>query len=117
VGNLVCPLTISPSFVQYVDRADAEKEGLIAVTSQGSVIIRVDNTTTLSSSSAGRKSVNIRSTASFEQGLLIADILHMPGSICGVWPAFWTLGADWPSGGEIGKCNQVVPSSLRRRMA
>lgn len=24
-----------------------------------------------------------------------------PGSICGVWPAFWLLGPDWPSHGEI----------------
>lgn len=25
----------------------------------------------------------------------------MPASICGVWPAFWTVGASWPAGGEI----------------
>ncbi|KAI9720052.1 MAG: hypothetical protein M1812_003179 [Candelaria pacifica] len=25
----------------------------------------------------------------------------MPGGICGTWPAFWTLGPDWPNGGEI----------------
>lgn len=83
-------------------QSDAESEGLIRVTPQGTAYIGVDNTTTLTSSSAGRKSVSIRSTESFTQGLLIADILHMPGSICGVWPAFWTVGPNWPSGGEIG---------------
>ena len=25
----------------------------------------------------------------------------MPDSTCGVWPAFWTFGPNWPSSGEI----------------
>lgn len=25
----------------------------------------------------------------------------MPGSICGVWPAYWLLGGNWPNNGEI----------------
>lgn len=25
----------------------------------------------------------------------------MPGGLCGVWPAFWLVGPDWPQGGEI----------------
>lgn len=25
----------------------------------------------------------------------------MPGGICGTWPAFWTVGPNWPSNGEI----------------
>lgn len=25
----------------------------------------------------------------------------MPGGICGTWPAFWTIGPDWPANGEI----------------
>ena len=33
--------------------------------------------------------------------LFIADIAHMPGSDCGVWPAFWTFGPNWPASGEI----------------
>nr|UYL90303.1 GH16 endo-beta-1,3(4)-glucanase [Talaromyces funiculosus] len=37
----------------------------------------------------------------FDQGLLIADIAHMPGNACGVWPAFWTTGSNWPEDGEI----------------
>ncbi|KAI7971254.1 hypothetical protein EIK77_003553 [Talaromyces pinophilus] len=37
----------------------------------------------------------------FDQGLLIADIAHMPGNACGTWPAFWTTGPNWPADGEI----------------
>lgn len=25
----------------------------------------------------------------------------MPGGICGTWPAFWTVGPNWPNSGEI----------------
>jgi hypothetical protein len=44
----------------------------------------------------GRMSVRLESKQSYNQGLIIADIAHMPGSICGTWPAFWTIGPDWP---------------------
>ena len=32
---------------------------------------------------------------------MILDLAHMPGSVCGTWPAFWMLGSNWPSNGEI----------------
>ena len=32
---------------------------------------------------------------------VIADIAHMPGSVCGTWPAFWSTGKNWPGDGEI----------------
>ncbi|KAL1986124.1 hypothetical protein VTN96DRAFT_6776 [Rasamsonia emersonii] len=88
-------------FVQYVDQATAQSLGLINVTPSGSVYIGVDHISTLSPSDQGRKSVRITSNVGFDQGLLIADIQHMPGSICGVWPAFWTTGNQWPEDGEI----------------
>ncbi|KIW79960.1 hypothetical protein Z517_06575 [Fonsecaea pedrosoi CBS 271.37] len=49
----------------------------------------------------GRASVRVSSTQSFQHALVIADIVHMPGGVCGTWPAFWMLGADWPHNGEI----------------
>jgi hypothetical protein len=49
----------------------------------------------------GRASVRLTSNKAYTHGLFIADISHMPGGICGVWPAFWTFGPNWPSSGEI----------------
>jgi hypothetical protein len=49
----------------------------------------------------GRDSTRLVSKKSYTHGLFIADIQHMPGSICGVWPAYWLVGPDWPAGGEI----------------
>ena len=37
----------------------------------------------------GRAAVRVSSSESFQHALVIADIVHMPGGVCGVWPAFW----------------------------
>lgn len=55
----------------------------------------------------GRASVRAESKKTWNQGLLVADIRHMPDSTCGSWPAFWLLGVgedgktEWPQAGEI----------------
>jgi hypothetical protein len=45
-------------------------------------------------------SVRVTSMKTFFHGLVIADFDHMPFG-CSVWPAFWTVGPEWPSHGEI----------------
>lgn len=35
----------------------------------------------------GRDSVRLESKETYDSGLLIADIEHMPGTTCGVWPS------------------------------
>jgi beta-glucanase (GH16 family) len=45
-------------------------------------------------------SVRISSVDKWSSGLIIADFAKMPHG-CGVWPAFWTVGAKWPDDGEI----------------
>ncbi|KAI9798998.1 MAG: hypothetical protein M1833_004351 [Piccolia ochrophora] len=90
-------------FVKYVDQGTAWNTGLLAITDH-SVRLGVDSRTV---SSTGRASVRISSQRSYTRGLFIADIAHMPGSICGVWPAFWTVGPNWPNGGEIDIIEQV----------
>ncbi|KAL1997583.1 hypothetical protein VTN02DRAFT_1415 [Thermoascus thermophilus] len=90
-------------YVQYVDQATALSSGLAQITPNGSVYLGVDSQTTLDPTSAGRSSVRVQSKQTYSQGLFVADILHMPDSVCGVWPAFWTVGNNWPAGGEIGR--------------
>ncbi|KAI9676571.1 MAG: hypothetical protein M1817_000730 [Caeruleum heppii] len=90
-------------FVQYIDRPTAENTGLIARNDR-SIYIGVDHKTV---TSTGRASVRIGSKTSYTHGLFIADIGHMPGGICGTWPAFWTVGPNWPSGGEIDIIEEV----------
>ncbi|KAI9812461.1 MAG: hypothetical protein M1827_004692 [Pycnora praestabilis] len=85
-------------YVTYVDQGTASSEGLIT-TASDSVYIGVDHTNVASGS--GRSSVRLTSTKSYSHGLIIADIAHMPGGICGTWPAFWTVGPNWPADGEI----------------
>ncbi|CAI7655128.1 unnamed protein product [Penicillium glandicola] len=89
-------------FVNYVDKETAESSGLVKITDSGSVYLGVDHTTTLDANGGtGRDSVRIGSKKYYNQSLVIADIAHMPGSICGTWPAFWSVGKDWPTDGEI----------------
>lgn len=85
-------------FVNYVDANTAKNEGLAGY-AKGGIFMGVDYKTM--NPSNGRKSVRVTSQKSFTRGLFLADIAHMPGSICGTWPAFWMFGPDWPSSGEI----------------
>ncbi|PVI07739.1 glycoside hydrolase family 16 protein, partial [Periconia macrospinosa] len=93
-------------FVQYQTRAAAVSSKLVGYFNDtSSVFMGVDHTT---KDPKGRASVRLESKKTFNQGLLVADIRHMPDSICGSWPAFWMLGvgpqndsASWPKFGEI----------------
>ena len=83
--------------VTYVPQSQS---GDIAfVQSDGTAIMAVDDTTTLGQGQP-RRSVRIQSKASYSSGLFIADIFAMPHG-CATWPAFWMVGPNWPSGGEI----------------
>lgn len=88
-------------FVTYVDQDTAQNDDLVGITPGGSVYIGVDHTSVLDPNGAGRKSVRIESKKSYDYGLFIVDLKHMPGSACGSWPAFWTVGPNWPEDGEI----------------
>ncbi|KAK4154625.1 glycoside hydrolase [Chaetomidium leptoderma] len=89
-------------FVQYVDAATASRDGLAGFT-EGGVYLGVDYTNT---TTTGRPSVRVTSKKAYTKGLFIADIAHMPAgsagsSSCGLWPAFWMFGPNWPTSGEI----------------
>jgi hypothetical protein len=87
-------------FVQYQDLASAADQHLIGyLQDTQSVYMGVDYA---GKDPKGRASIRLESNKTWNQGVLIADIAHMPASTCGSWPAFWLLGKQaWPVGGEI----------------
>lgn len=98
-------------FVNYQNAATANSKSVLAgYTSSAdhpnTVYMGVDFATA-DPVSPGRDSVRVHSKKIYNKGLFIADIKHMPGSICGAWPAFWTVGIEggkdrpWPFDGEI----------------
>lgn len=88
----------SSGFVEYVDAATAKEKSLSGIR-DGQVYLGVDSIT--ENTTKGRQSVRVKSTDAYTTGLFIADIAHMPGNSCGIWPAYWTTGPDWPNSGEI----------------
>jgi len=81
---------------------------LAYVNSAGNVILQTYNSSDVD---WNRKSIRMTSKEPFQKGqLLVIDFNHMPTG-CGNWPAFWTVGANWPTQGEIdiieGVNNQV----------
>ncbi|KAK8113163.1 Endo-1-3(4)-beta-glucanase [Apiospora sp. TS-2023a] len=87
-------------FVDYLPRKQAEARGLAKV--QGNQVrLAADSTTVYSTKDKGRASIRLEAKDTFDSGLLIADIAHMPGSACGSWPAFWTFNFEEDPYGEI----------------
>ncbi|KAJ7066493.1 glycoside hydrolase family 16 protein [Mycena amicta] len=85
--------------VNYLTKAEATSKGLAYVQKDGTAVLAVDSTTTLKKG-ANRDSVRISSPKSYSTGLFIADFWAMPHGPT-VWPAYWTVGPNWPAGGEI----------------
>ncbi|KAF2423697.1 hypothetical protein EJ08DRAFT_559470, partial [Tothia fuscella] len=93
-------------YVDYKSRSDADSLGLLktasSTTGSNKWGVGLKKLDPYDNSIRGRPSVRIEGTTSYTKGLFIADIAHMPGNACGVWPAFWTIGSgDWPYNGEI----------------
>ena len=93
VGDSFTAADPTDGFVKFVDIPTGQSTGLIT-TSSKSVKMGADSTNV---TPGGRPAIRIQSKASYSSGLIIADIAHMPGSICGAWPAFWTVGPNWPN--------------------
>ncbi len=48
-----------------------------------------------------RDSIRIHSLKTYNSGLFILDVDHVPTG-CSTWPAFWMNGPDpWPQNGEV----------------
>ncbi|TQV96523.1 hypothetical protein V2A60_003085 [Cordyceps javanica] len=99
--NWVDTRDYSNGYVRYQSQVNAAAQGLFAVDQQTGVVrIGVDHTNPYDITQ-GRPSIRIESKEAYNKGLFIGDFLHMPPSQCGVWPAFWAYGPNWPAGGEI----------------
>lgn len=70
-------------YVDYLTYAEASAEGLAYITDGDQIYMGVDSTTV--DPTNGRASVRVSSNDAYNHGLFIADIVHMPGDICGVW--------------------------------
>ncbi|EME79233.1 glycoside hydrolase family 16 protein, partial [Pseudocercospora fijiensis CIRAD86] len=84
-------------FVSYKNYDACIEQDLIR-NSSSNIVMKVDDTNVTPN---GRPSVRISSKNSYNTALIVLDLDHMPGSICGLWPAFWTLGPNWPNNGEV----------------
>ena len=96
-------------YVNYMDKGPAFDDQLVAFWNNNQqVYMGVDHKNVVSDWARGRNSVRITSNKAFNgNNLIIIDAEHMPtstGSLpggCGLWPAFWMVGPDWPNNGEI----------------
>jgi hypothetical protein len=73
--------------VNYLSKKDAISRGL-ASTANNQVRLAVDSSSVVDVA-LGRSAVRLESKKTFEKGLLVADIEHMPGNSCGTWPALY----------------------------
>ncbi|KAF2814246.1 uncharacterized protein BDZ99DRAFT_410664 [Mytilinidion resinicola] len=83
-------------FVQYQSLEQSIANQYIGYLND-SVYLGVDYT---NKTPQGRPSVRVEGKKAYNQGLLIVDVLHMPDSTCGSWPALWMFGPNWPASGE-----------------
>jgi hypothetical protein len=95
-------------YVDFVDQSVALSEGLINVTTSNQVYIGTDYSNVVADGERGRKSIRLQSKKSYNgKNLIVIDLEHMPTTVgslqdgCSSWPAFWTVGSDWPTKGEI----------------
>ncbi|KAF8581538.1 glycoside hydrolase family 16 protein [Ramaria rubella] len=85
--------------VEYVSQQEATSLGLTSVGSDNVTFIAVDDNSIVPVG-GNRKSVRITSQKSYSGGLFVMDANAMPTG-CATWPAFWTVGPNWPQNGEI----------------
>ncbi|GLB41672.1 putative glycosyl hydrolases family 16 [Lyophyllum shimeji] len=85
--------------VNYQSKDDAVNKHLAYVQSDGTTVLAVDDSSWVPEG-GNRDSVRISTKKKYNGGLFIADFYAMPHG-CSVWPAYWSVGPNWPNGGEI----------------
>jgi len=98
--------------VNFVSQEDAQSQGLAFFQpSDNATVIGVDDTSAVPNG-GNRNSVRISSKKSYNSGLFIADFGAMPVG-CGVWPAWWSVGPNWPEAGEIDICVNLMAKASK----
>ncbi|MCJ1239044.1 hypothetical protein MMC14_007037 [Varicellaria rhodocarpa] len=92
------PDSSTQGYTNYLSQSAAQSAGLIN-TNNNQVYMGVDYSNV--AQSPGRSSLRLESVKTYTHGLIVLNLAHMPGGICGTWPAFWTYGPNWPNSGEI----------------
>lgn len=85
--------------VRYVNAEEAAASKLAFVQADNTTVLAVDDTNRVAVGS-NRNSVRISSKKKYNGGLFIADFWSTPHG-CSTWPAWWSVGPNWPNGGEI----------------
>ena len=88
--------------VSYQTQSAAASKALLGTTEENHVYLG----TQMQSNGQNRPSVKLRSTDSYHGGLFLFDVAHVPLG-CGVWPALWMVGSQWPTHGEIDIIEQI----------
>lgn len=90
-------------FVDYQTRDAAFGGGFAYINDKGQAVMRADSETVPQAWQRGRRSVRITSKKNYSKGLFVFDAEHIPASVCGSWPAYWSNGTGrrWPATGEI----------------
>lgn len=74
--------------VWYANRADAMNGSpKIAYYENDQIYLGVDSVNTINDDEKGRRSIRVYSKELFDNGLFIGDFAHLPGGVCGIWPA------------------------------
>ena len=74
--------------MNFLDGTTARQNNLTYQNSKGQIYIGVDSSKQLDPTGpTGRDSVRIASTQTFTHYLTVINVAHMPGGICGTWPA------------------------------
>ena len=96
--HLVSGLMAELIAYRYVTKDVAWQNGYVQEGDQA--IMSVDTTNKWPRGGDGRPATRIISNNAYTHGLFILDLEHMPWG-CGTWPAYWLLGPDWATNGEI----------------
>ncbi|KAF8311263.1 hypothetical protein DL93DRAFT_2061169 [Clavulina sp. PMI_390] len=85
--------------VNYLNQSEATALGLAYIEKNGKAVMKADSTSDLAYG-VHRNSVRITTNKAYNHGLFILDAEKFPYG-CGVWPAWWMVGPNWPNNGEI----------------